>query len=109
MEKTMKRFILTGMMIFCANPVHAEGLLGSWNNGPAKRAILDFVRQATQEGTPTYIRPEERIVIFDNDGTLWAEKPMYVEFMFAMDRAKLMAPQHPEWQNDELFKNLLAG
>jgi phosphoserine phosphatase len=105
----MKRILLIGVIVLGVAPVHAAGLLGSWNDGPAKRAILDFVQKTTQDGTPTYIRPEDRIVIFDNDGTLWAEKPMYAEFMFAMDRAKQMAPQHPEWQTEEPFKYLLSG
>jgi phosphoglycolate phosphatase-like HAD superfamily hydrolase len=105
----MRRLFL-GLIIFtAATACHADGLLSSWNDGAARRTILTFMRNVTQENTPSYIPPNERIVIFDNDGTLWAEKPMYVEFMFAMDRAKQMAPQHPEWQTEEPFKYLLSG
>ncbi len=70
--------------------------LPSWNDGLAKKAILDFVARTTKEGSPDFVRPEDRIATFDNDGTLWAEQPMYFQLAFALDRVKALAPQHPE-------------
>jgi phosphoserine phosphatase len=83
--------------------------LPSWNEGAAKRAIQTFVAGATREGAPTFIPVAERIAVFDNDGTLWAEQPMYFQLAFALDRVKALAPQHPEWRQQEPFKSLLAG
>jgi phosphoglycolate phosphatase-like HAD superfamily hydrolase len=83
--------------------------LPSWNDGAAKRAIIEFVADTTKAGAPGYIPPEQRIATFDNDGTLWAEQPIYFQFAFGLDRAKALAPQHPEWKTKEPFKSLLAG
>jgi phosphoserine phosphatase len=82
--------------------------LRSWNDGAVKQAIIKFVADATREG-PTFIAPSKRIAVFDNDGTLWAEQPMYFQLAFAVDRVKALAPQHPEWKDTEPFKSLLAG
>jgi len=83
--------------------------LPSWNDGAAKRSIIDFVGRVTRKGTPDYVAPAARIATFDNDGTLWAEQPMYFQFLFAMDRVKAMAPQHPEWKDREPFASILKG
>jgi len=83
--------------------------LASWNDGTAKKSIVDFVTAVTTEGGPDYVAPADRIATFDNDGTLWSEQPMYVQLAFALDRVKAMAPQHPEWTNTEPFKSVLAG
>jgi phosphoglycolate phosphatase-like HAD superfamily hydrolase len=89
----------------------AQGLasLPSWNEGPTKQSILNFVREVTTAGDPQFVNPEERIAVFDNDGTLWSEQPMYFQFAFAFDRMKAMAPQHPEWKDNPLFAAVLAG
>ena len=81
--------------------------LPSWNDGPAKQAIIDFVAKVTKEGSSDFVPPAERIATFDNDGTLWCEQPMYVQFFFAIDRVKVLAPQHPEWKDKEPFASLL--
>jgi len=81
--------------------------LPSWNDGPAKTAILDFVRRVTQQGSPDFVPPAERIATFDNDGTLWSEQPIYFQFAFALDRVKALAPQHPEWKTTQPFKAVL--
>jgi hypothetical protein len=81
----------------------------SWNEGSAKQNILDFVRTVTTAGGPHYVKPEERIAVFDNDGTLWCEQPSYFQFMFVLDRMKAMAPQHPEWKDNPLYAGVLAG
>ena len=83
--------------------------LPSWNEGPAKQAILNFVAKVTKEGSPNFVPPAERIATFDNDGTLWCEQPRYVQLLFALDRVKALAPQHPEWNDQEPFASLLKG
>lgn len=82
--------------------------LPSWNDGPAKQAILAFVAKVTKEG-PDFVPVAERIATFDNDGTLWAEQPMYFQFLFALDRVRTLAPKHPEWKTQEPFASLLKG
>jgi phosphoserine phosphatase len=88
---------------------HAADPLPSWNDGKSKQSIAAFVKKVTQEGTPDFIPVPERIAVFDNDGTLWAEQPMYFQFFFALDRIKVLAPQHPEWKEKEPFASLLKG
>ncbi|HME81237.1 MAG TPA: HAD family hydrolase [Candidatus Eremiobacteraceae bacterium] len=84
-------------------------LLPSWNEGPAKAAIVDFVQRATDKASPDFVREEDRFATFDQDGTLWVEHPMYTQLVFALDRVVALAPQHPEWKNTEPFKSVLAG
>lgn len=86
-----------------------HGALPSWNEGPAKSAIIDFVRRVTAEGTADFVPPAERIAVFDNDGTLWSEQPAYFQLLFAIDRVKQLAPQHPEWRTTQPFKAVLDG
>jgi phosphoserine phosphatase len=81
--------------------------LPSWNDGKAKQAILAFVRAVTDKSSPQYVAPERRIATFDNDGTLWAEQPMYFQAFFALDRVKALAPQHPDWKDRQPFKAIL--
>jgi phosphoglycolate phosphatase-like HAD superfamily hydrolase len=83
--------------------------LPSWADGATKRAIVSFVTELTREGGPSFVPPAERIAVFDNDGTLWSEQPMYFQLAFALERVKAMAPKHPEWKTQEPFKTLLAG
>ncbi len=87
----------------------AQDPLPSWNDGKAKQSIMAFVAKVTTEGTADFVTPAERIATFDNDGTLWAEQPMYFQFLFALDRVKAMAPQHPEWKDKEPFASVLKG
>lgn len=83
--------------------------LPSWTDGATRSAILDFVSAVTTEGGPDFVAEPDRIAVFDNDGTLWAEKPVYVQLFFAFDRVKALAPQHPEWQTEEPFASILKG
>ena len=83
--------------------------LPSWNEGSTKKSILDFVRGVTTAGGPHFVKPEERIAVFDNDGTLWCEQPFYFQFAFVLDRMRAMAPQHPEWKDNPLFAAVLAN
>jgi phosphoglycolate phosphatase-like HAD superfamily hydrolase len=82
--------------------------LPSWNDGPARHTIIDFVTRVTTEGSPDFVAPAERIAAFDNDGTLWTEQPIYFQLAFAFDRIKTLARQHPEWTTKQPFKALLA-
>jgi phosphoserine phosphatase len=83
--------------------------LPSWNEGPAKAAILDFVRSTTDSARPTFVAEKDRIATFDQDGTMWVEHPMYAQLQFALARLAELAPQHPEWKTTEPFKSTLAG
>jgi phosphoglycolate phosphatase-like HAD superfamily hydrolase len=88
---------------------HAADSLPSWNDVAAKKSVVEFVAKVTKEGGPDFVPPAERIAVFDNDGTLWAEQPMYFQLFFALDRVKALAPQHPEWKTKEPFASLLKG
>jgi hypothetical protein len=81
--------------------------LPSWNDGAAKQAIVGFVERVTAEGGAEFVPVEQRIATFDNDGTLWAEQPIYFQIAFAMDRVKALAAQHPEWRRTEPFEAVL--
>jgi phosphoglycolate phosphatase-like HAD superfamily hydrolase len=83
--------------------------LQSWNDTATKKAIVTFVERVTKQGSPEFVPEAERIATFDNDGTLWAEQPMYFQLLFALHRVKVLAPQHPEWQTTEPFASLLKG
>jgi len=87
---------------------NAAGPLASWNEGPAKKAILEFVAAVTDEKGKGYVELADRIATFDNDGTLWVEYPMYTQALFAFDRVKQLAPQHPEWKTQQPFKGVLG-
>lgn len=97
---------LAGIAVAMAQPAD---LLPSWNDGAAKSAIADFVVRVTRDGGPDFVPPAERIAVFDNDGTLWCEQPIYFQFAFGLDQVKAMAPQHPEWKQQQPFKAFLAG
>ena len=100
--------VVVGLTLLSA-VARAQDPLPSWNDGKAKQAIVEFVAKVTKEGSPDFVPPAERIATFDNDGTLWAEQPMYFQFLFALDRVKALAPQHPEWKDKEPFASLLKG
>ncbi|WP_250516714.1 HAD family hydrolase [Caballeronia sp. INDeC2] len=86
----------------------APAILPSWREGTARAAIIRFVDDVTREGTPSYVPPAERIAVFDNDGTLWSEQPLYFQFVFMIDQVKAAAPKHPEWRNNPAFRALAA-
>jgi phosphoglycolate phosphatase-like HAD superfamily hydrolase len=100
---------LVWVLIFTSAIASAADPLLSWNEGAAKKSIVDFVEKVTKEGSADFVPVAERIATFDNDGTLWAEQPMYFQFFFALDRVKALAPQHPEWKEKEPFSSLLKG
>jgi phosphoglycolate phosphatase-like HAD superfamily hydrolase len=96
--------------MLCACAAHAQtgsDPLPSWNDGPAKKAIVEFVRATTEKASPKYVPPEERIATFDEDGTTWVEHPMYTEIVFSLDRVVELAAKHPEWKNKQPFKAVI--
>jgi len=108
------------LLIACGSPAEeAQGFvpasssdddsLPSWNEGPAKRAIVGFVKRVAEPGSPDYVPESERIAVFDNDGTLWSEQPLYFQGMFAFDQIRRMAADHPEWQEEGPFKAVLSN
>ena len=101
--KILIALLLLPIAAFAAEP------LPSWNDGSARKSIIDFVEKVTRPGSPDFVAAPERIAVFDNDGTLWCEQPMPVQFYFALDRVKALAPQHPEWKTTEPFASLLKG
>src|ERR1700744_3287755 len=87
----------------------SSGALPSWNEGAAKQAILDFVRDTTDRANPKFVPPEERIATFDQDGTLWVEHPIYSQMMYCLDRIPALAAQKPELKEVEPVKTVLLG
>jgi hypothetical protein len=81
--------------------------LPSWNKGTVRDLITAFVQTVTDQKSKDYVAPEARIAVFDNDGTLWSEQPMYVQMAFMLDRVKTLAPQHPEWKDKQPYKAVL--
>jgi hypothetical protein len=107
--KTHRLMLPLLVLLSCLGAQEQTDPLPSWNSGPHKKAIVDFVQAVTVKSSPNFVPPEERIATFDNDGTLWGEQPMYVQLAFALDRVKALAPQHPEWKTKEPFASLLKG
>jgi phosphoglycolate phosphatase-like HAD superfamily hydrolase len=98
------------VLVLNTTPAFAQGdPLPSWNDGPSKKAILDFVGKVTKEGSPDFVTVAERIATFDNDGTLWTEQPMYVQVVFTLDRIRAMAKDHPEWKEKQPYKAILEN
>jgi phosphoserine phosphatase len=105
----MKALVAAAMSVLLTTAAWGADPLPSWNEGPAKQSIVAFVTRVTDPRAADFVPPAERIATFDNDGTLWAEQPMYTQLLFAIDRVKAMAPQHPEWKDTEPFASLLKG
>ena len=103
-------FGLATVTAFALNATQAVAdPLSSWNDGPAKRSIIEFVAKVSAPESPDYVPPPERIAVFDNDGTLWAEQPLYFQLLFAFDRVRALASDHPEWKDTQPFKAVLEG
>jgi len=101
--------VIFGTFAFAISAHAQSDPLPSWNDTAPKSAIVSFVERVTKQGSPEFVPEPERIAVFDNDGTLWVEHPMYTELAFALDRVKTLAPQHPEWQNVQPFEAVLDG
>ena len=98
-------FLLAALLLL---PATADEL-PSWKAGANKQAILDFIQRTTDSSGPDYVPPEERVAVFDNDGTLWSEKPAYFQLLFAFDRLRELAEEHPEWKTEQPFKAAIEG
>jgi phosphoglycolate phosphatase-like HAD superfamily hydrolase len=112
MKRKMIKKIFLGSYLFllACGQAHAQSdPLLSWNDSKAKQSVIDFVKRVSAKGGKEFVPPAERIAVFDNDGTLWAEQPLYFQLVFALDRVKALAPQHPEWKDKEPFASLLKG
>ncbi len=117
MARLRRRSLLAGLAVapllaaplgMGAHAATATDALASWNDGAAKQAILDFVRATTDASSPRFVKPEDRVATFDQDGTLWVEHPVYAQAFFALDRLRDLAPQHPEWRTQEPFRTALS-
>jgi phosphoserine phosphatase len=103
------RHLLTLVALLAFSPFASAESLPSWKDGAAKTAITAFVTEVTTASSPSFVPPPERIAVFDNDGTLWVEQPMYTQLAFVIDRIKTLAPEHPEWKDEQPFKAMLTG
>lgn len=110
-ETVGKRLLIGAFLLAVSFPAavsaSGKGPLPSWNDGAARESIIKFVEEVTEESSPNYVPQGERIATFDNDGTLISEKPLYVQFAFAIDRVRALAPEHPEWKTTQPFKAVL--
>src|SRR6059036_2797459 len=100
---------LVGVVAFTSTSTHAQDPLASWNDGPAKQAIVEFVKATTTQGSPQFVPPEARIATFDQDGTLWVEHPMYSQVMYCFHRVGALVKEKPELKNVEPFKTVISG
>jgi phosphoglycolate phosphatase-like HAD superfamily hydrolase len=109
--RTLRALVLLLPLLAAALGLQAQtgDPLPSWNESASKKAILDFVARVTRTGGPDFVPAAERIAVFDNDGTLWSEQPMYVQVLFAFDRVRELAAKHPEWKDKQPFKGILEG
>ena len=105
----MSRYLLAIATYLLAATAFAADPLPSWNDTGPKKAIVQFVQSVTNKDSKDFVPRERRIAAFDNDGTLWAEQPLYFQFFFAMDRIKALAPQHPEWNTKEPYASVIKG
>jgi hypothetical protein len=104
------RIAIGWLVVLCLSSLSvAQQSLPSWNDGKTRQAIEAFVERVTTPGSADFVPPAERIAVFDNDGTLWSEQPMYVQLAFALDRVKALAPEHPEWKEQAPFNAVLSG
>lgn len=110
MRKICKMLVVVGGLLAAPGVAFAQlDPLPSWNEGQAKQSIVEFVARVTTEGHEDFVPPQQRVATFDNDGTLWAEQPIYFQVAFAFDRIKAMANSHPEWKDLQPYKSVLDG
>jgi phosphoglycolate phosphatase-like HAD superfamily hydrolase len=102
-------FALTLIILSSVTASQSQDPLPSWNDGPNKQAIIEFVTKTTDQNQATFIPPTRRIATFDNDGTLWSEQPLYFQAIYIFDRIRELAPEHPEWQQNEPYASVLNG
>ncbi len=103
-----KRIAFAFLFVIWASYALGDQTLSSWNAGPARQKITDFVARVTNPSDPDFVKPGDRVAVFDNDGTLWPEWPLYTPILFALERLEKLAPKHPEWRRNPLFRAALA-
>jgi phosphoglycolate phosphatase-like HAD superfamily hydrolase len=104
----IKILVLITLCLTQVNIARADtGSLPSWKDSAARQNIVSFVQAVSDESSPDFVPATERIAVFDNDGTLWSERPIYFQLMFAIDRVKALAAQHPEWTSTQPFQAVL--
>jgi phosphoglycolate phosphatase-like HAD superfamily hydrolase len=108
-RRSTRSLLVAAPLVAAVAVASAADPLPSWSEGASKKSIVEFVDRVTREGSADYIAARERIAVFDNDGTLWAEQPMYFQAAFALDRIKTLASVHPEWRSTAPFKDVLTG
>ncbi|MGY8767491.1 MAG: HAD family hydrolase [Pirellulales bacterium] len=106
---THLKYLSIALLLVCYTSTQAADPLPSWKEGATKQAILRFVDSVTTKDGPDYVIPAKRIATFDNDGTLWAEQPLYFQLLFAIDRVQQLAPKHPEWKTTQPFQAVLEN
>ena len=113
MKAIRARMLMTAALVctlaLVSTVAQAADALPSWNDGAAKKSIVEFVEKVTKQDSQKFVPITERIAVFDNDGTLWTEQPIPFQLAFALDRVKALAPQHPEWKTEEPYASLLKG
>ena len=109
MKTIRSTFALLAIVLAGFTTTQAQDALPLWNDGKTRESIVAFLAKVTRASSPDFVPPAERIATFDNDGTLWAEQPIPFQLIFALDRVKVLAPQHPEWKDKEPFASLLKG
>jgi phosphoserine phosphatase len=107
--KNLVTVALACLVVFITTNAQAADPLASWNDGPAKQAIVEFVKETTTQGSPQFVPPEARIATFDQDGTLWVEHPMYTQVTYCLERVAALVKTRPELKNKEPFKTVLSG
>ena len=108
-SQVLKFVVLIATIRLMFSPACSHAQLPSWNDCPSKQAIVSFVERVTNSESPDFVPPSQRIAVFDNDGTLWSEQPMYVQLAFVLDRVQVLAEQNPQWRERQPFKAALEG
>ena len=109
MKRKLTAVVVLAFWLAISSVATAADPLPSWTEGRVKQSVVDFVQRVTTPGGKDFVPEPERVAVFDNDGTLWAEQPLYFQLAFALDRVKTLAAKHPEWKEKEPFKSALAG
>src|ERR1700754_3063589 len=107
MKSIRNTFALLAVIFASSTASRAQDPLPSWNDGPAKQAILEFVKTTTTQGSPQFVPPEERVATFDQDGTLWVEHPIYTQVMYCLEKVPTLVKAKPELANVAPFNTVL--
>src|SRR5689334_11877596 len=109
MKLIRSKFVLIAIVIAGLTTAYGQEPLPSWNDGPTKQAIIEFVKATTTQANPQFVSPEARVATFDQDGTLWVEHPMYTQVTYCLERVPALVKKKPELAKVEPFKTVLSG